>query len=57
MKKVGLVFNIIGVAILGFQPLELWVSAGIKPKHNFLNVLGWSFLGLGFLLQLIAKEK
>jgi hypothetical protein len=56
MKKIGLIFNILGVIILGFQPnVTLW-ETGIKPKYAFLNILGWGLLGVGFLLQLIAKE-
>jgi len=57
MRKMGLVLNIIGVMILGFQPnVTLW-DTGIKPKYTLLNILGWGLLGVGFLLQLIARDK
>jgi len=56
MKKIGLILNIVGVVILGFQPnLTLWDS-GTKPKFAILNILGWVCLGVGFLLQLFAEE-
>ena len=46
MTKIGLVLNIIGVIILGFQPnVTLW-GTGIKPKYAILNILGWGFLGV-----------
>jgi hypothetical protein len=56
MKKIGLILNIVGVVILGFQPnFTLWDS-GMKPKFAILNILGWACLGVGFLFQLFANE-
>ena len=55
--KIGLGLNIIGVIILGFQPyVTLW-GTGTRAKYPFLNILGWGLLGVGFLVQLLAKEK
>jgi len=57
MKKIGLIFNILGVIILGFQPhVTLW-GIGTKPKYLIMNVLGCGLLGMGFIIQLLKKEK
>ncbi|MCX5698329.1 MAG: hypothetical protein NTX01_01335 [Candidatus Omnitrophica bacterium] len=55
MSILGLIFNMIGVAILGFQPqVTLWGS-GIRPKIILLNILGWGFMFAGFGLMLISE--
>jgi hypothetical protein len=57
MKKIGLVFNMIGVAILGFQPqVTLW-DVGTAAKYPGLNILGWGLLFFGFLMMFLVEAK
>ena len=55
MSILGLIFNMIGIVILGFQPqVTLW-DTGIRPKIIWLNILGWGLMFVGFGLMLISE--
>ena len=51
----GLLLNMIGVVVLGFQQrLTLW-DIGTKAKYPMLNNTGWIFLFFGFSFILITE--
>lgn len=55
MTILGLIFDMIGAVILGFQPqLTLW-DTGTCPRIIWLNALGWGFIFIGFGLILISE--
>ena len=55
MNKLGLILNMMGVIILGFQPYDTLWDAGTRAKVGWLNALGWGCLFIGFLLMLVAE--
>ena len=59
MKKLGLIFNIVGVVILGFfTPMVTgYGSGGLKPTNPDLYMAGWIALFIGFLSSLFGEFK
>lgn len=52
MTILGLIFNMIGVVILGLQPTAAYYDTGIHPRIAWLDLSGWTFLFIGFGLML-----
>lgn len=57
MKITGLILNIIGVVIVGFQPMSGTYDTIGLPDYPILNRIGWGFLLIGFGLMLFSEIK
>ena len=55
MNKFGLILNMIGVVILGFQPYQTLWDTGTRAKITWLNILGWGSMFIGFGLMLFVE--
>ena len=55
MRKLGLILNMVGVIILGFTPMVAGFGGDIKPIKTSWYIIGWIFLFIGFLLNLISE--
>ena len=57
MTILGLILNMIGVAIVGLQKYDTPFDGGNVPRNPRLNKIGWISMFLGFALMLIAEIK
>jgi uncharacterized membrane protein len=51
----GLILNMLGVIILGFQKYDTIVGGGNVPNKQWLYNLGWVIMFIGFALMLAAE--
>ena len=61
LSSVGLVFDVVGVVIVGFLA-EKWLMLCADARRHFanswqswVNRAGWALIALGFLLQLAGQ--
>jgi len=55
MTIAGLILNMLGVAILGFQKYGTTFNGASVPERRWLYILGWIVMFIGFALMLVAE--
>jgi len=51
----GLILNMIGVVVLGFQKYSTIIGVGNAPDKRWLYILGWLIMFTGFALMLATE--